>query len=397
VVTAWLISRAVVAYLLLVVAPASPVPLNGRPVLPSWDVFLYLDGPFYASIGAHGYEYAPDGRDHSVAFFPLYPLLVLGIERLTSLPFDVVAVVFSHLVFLAALLVIYAWTEERHGASVARWTILTLCCVPLTIFGSLAYTEGLFLLLSSLSLRAYERQRFVLAGIWGGLASATHFTGVALVPAFLIGAAFSRKLAGVVAAIIASAGIGAFALFCWREFGDPLAFVHVQVAWRGGLALQLWPWQHILAVFFGVAGPRLWPEQMAVAIVGIVWWRFRERVPAVIAFALGAAVAVVELHVWFETPTMMLLVIVAGAATAVFARRIGIVATCYAAAGLAIILLAGFPMSADRIAYSIAPLIVALGLLWNAVPGAGVAMLFGFATLLPDDGIRIAQRMWWVR
>lgn len=394
---AWLISRAAVAYLLLIVAPATPVPLNGRPPLPGWDAFLYLDGPFYASIGAHGYEYAPDGRDHSVAFFPLYPLLVLGLETITRLPFDVVAVVFSHLVFLAALLAIYAWSEERHGAPVARWTVLTLCCVPLAVFGSLAYTEGLFLLLSTLALRAYERQRFFAAGIWGGLASATRFTGVALVPAFLIAAACSRKLAGVLSGLLASAGTGAFALFCWSAFGDPLAFVHAQVPWRGGLVLQLWPWQHILAVFLGLAGPRLWPEQLAVVTLAAAWWRLRERVPAVLAFVLGASIAVVELHVWFETPTVMLLVIVAGGAALAFARRIGIAATCYAMVALAIILLAGFPMSADRIAYSVAPLAVALGMLWNSVPGAGAAMLIGFASLLPVDAIRIAQRMWWVR
>jgi hypothetical protein len=272
-----------------------------------------------------------------------------------------------------------------------------MCCVPLSIFGSLAYTEGLFALLSTLALRAFERERFAAAGIWGALASATRVTGAGLVPAFLLGACLKRKAGGAFAALLAAAGIGAFALYCWRAFGDPIAFVHVQVAWRGDDFGRLWAWQHLLGVFFGVVGPARWPFQVAVVAAGVLWWRFRDRISGAVAFFLGAVLALAEVHVWFESPGIMLFIIAGGAAVVAFRARLGIAAVAYALAGIGIIAAAGFPVSADRIAYSIVPIAVALALLWDCVPGAGTVTLLWFAFMLPGDAIKIAQRLWWFR
>lgn len=381
---------------MLIVAPAIPAPLNGHPALPVWDTFLYLDGKAYGMIATRGYDYAPDGAFHTVAFFPLYPLLIAALVRVTGLPLSIAAVVLSNAAFLVALWVIFIWTQERFGSKPAYWTVLTFCCLPLSIYGSLVYTEGLFLLLTTLALRCFERDAFVAAGLWGALASATRPTGAALVLAFAVGACLRPSSRAWVAALLSSLGIAGFIAFCGAAFGDPLAFVHAQTTWRGDLFSRLWPWQDLMNVLFGTSGPQLWPYQLAIfACVALSMFK-RKTLPPFAAFASGGMLTLAELHLWWAGSTVLLIVIVGGIATLLAFRRFGIVPTAFALGAMAMIVSGGYPVSADRIAYSVVPICAALGALWARFPQVGLVALAFFALQLPPDAISIAHGVWWL-
>ncbi|GAB1542124.1 hypothetical protein NUACC21_47980 [Scytonema sp. NUACC21] len=241
----WIVSRLVIVVAMQVIAPllyTSPVqthwqtshPLDFVPGYipkPSWELFSHWDGKWYRRIAVAGYDYADDGQQHSVAFYPLFPLVIRGVMML-GLPFEVAGTLVSNLAFLGALLLLYSWTKERHGISVARWATAVMAWCPFSLFGTVIYTEGLFLLITTAALRAFDKRQHLQAAIWGALASATRATGVTLMPAFLFVAWKEKRPAlAYVSGLAVGIGLISFSAYCGFRFGDPLAFVRIQKAW----------------------------------------------------------------------------------------------------------------------------------------------------------------------
>ena len=78
--TMWLLSRLVIAAAMLLTAPSLPAAPGNAAATAGWGVFSGWDSVFYEKIATSGYEYAHDGREHLVAFFPCIPLLIRGID-----------------------------------------------------------------------------------------------------------------------------------------------------------------------------------------------------------------------------------------------------------------------------------------------------------------------------
>ncbi|MCJ8283577.1 MAG: hypothetical protein MJK14_28285 [Rivularia sp. ALOHA_DT_140] len=271
--TMWLLSRVVIIVVMLLIAPTLPIAENSPTPTFGWDVFYAWDSIWYHRIVAVGYEFVNDGQQYSVAFFPLLPLLTRVIMY-SGLSFQVTATLINNIAFLGALIVLYSWVKEIHGINVARWSTAVLACFPYSLYGTVIYTEGLFLLFSTAALRAFDKKQHLSAAIWGILSTATRITGVMLIPAFLFVAWKQRRdikayLAGF------AVGIGAFlfSLYCFIKFGDPLAFVHVQKGWRNstGFAGQGW-WNMLMQIVLG--SPLLFT---LIVITGFLLWRFRQR------------------------------------------------------------------------------------------------------------------------
>ncbi len=95
VIAMWLLSRSVIAIGMQVIAPLvyknSPFYGDGPPLglargfLPKtgWELFSHWDGKWYSEIATAGYSYTDDGRWHSVAFYPLFPLLIRGAQSIS--------------------------------------------------------------------------------------------------------------------------------------------------------------------------------------------------------------------------------------------------------------------------------------------------------------------------
>ena len=134
-----------------------------------------FDGIHYMSIAEKGYS------PFRQPFFPLYPILVRILHQLTSLPYLLAALVTSHLMFLAAIWVIWKLFHIDGVRRSSRWLFLTILITFPTAFtfGS-AYNDALFLLLACVTVLFTRQQRWGWASLVGGLATLTRLNGLAL-------------------------------------------------------------------------------------------------------------------------------------------------------------------------------------------------------------------------
>ena len=249
----WLISRIVIIFVIQVIAPMLPmqspipeiVPL-GRTVEPftptmGWELFTHWDGKWYEDIATRGYTY--DAKDltkiYSIAFLPAYSILCnLGMR--TGLPFAIVGTIINNVCFFWAACTMYRWVEEIHSTKLARWTTIALTCFPYSMFGTVAYTEGLFLLSTTASLRAFDRRNYIKASLWGSIATTTRMFGLALAPTFILAAWQQRRSWAAYAAGIGTlGGFGLYLIYCQVYHGDFLANFHSQTPWLD--IQQTWP------------------------------------------------------------------------------------------------------------------------------------------------------------
>jgi len=166
VIAMWFLSRAVIAIGMQVIAPLlGPIQNSQRFVAgfvpkSGWELFSHWDGNFYIQIATLDYSYVNDGQPHSVAFFPVFPLLIRGLMAL-GMRAEAAGVLINSSAFLAALVLVYFWVEERYDAGAAKWTIAVLAWCPFSLFCTVVYTEGLFLFVTASALRAFERGEYI--------------------------------------------------------------------------------------------------------------------------------------------------------------------------------------------------------------------------------------------
>lgn len=355
VIAMWFLSRLVVVVAMQVIAPLSHIaPVTHDGILPlgfspgfvpksSWVLFSHWDGAWYRKIATFGYEYANDGKYHTVAFFPLFPLIVRGVMSF-GLSFEVAGTLVNNFALLGAMFVLYRWTRNYHNINTARWSTAVLAWCPLSLYGTVIYTEGLFLLLTTAALRAFDNSQYTKAALYGAMATATRSTGLMLLPSFLIVAwQEKRPRSAYLAALMTTAGLLLFSLHCAILFKDPLAFVHVQRAWT---------WQHPQWLNIWEKALTLDKENLLRVVTffggGYLLWHFRQRLP-----------------------------------------RIAVV---YGFFSLAMIQTTGSLSSVSRYVYGIVSISLALGLLLERHPRWGYPTLGLFVILLAGFAIKFA---WW--
>jgi hypothetical protein len=143
-----------------------------------WDALWYEK----ISLGGYLPTGLPGNSGSTAAFFPLYPLLVHGLGGWAGNGATlVVATLLSLAAFAIGLVVVHRLATLELGPQVARAAVLIIAFWPAGPFFSAPYTESLFLALSAGSFLAARRDRWWLAGLLAGLASATRNTGVLLI------------------------------------------------------------------------------------------------------------------------------------------------------------------------------------------------------------------------
>ncbi|MGL5064824.1 MAG: mannosyltransferase family protein [Microcoleus sp.] len=354
VISMWLLSRSVIAIGMQVIAPLvakNPPVYPIRPPLgftggflpkSGWELFSHWDGKWYVQIATSGYNYTQDGEHHSVAFYPLFPLLIRGSIAL-GIPVEVSGVLINSLAFLGALAIVYFWVEQRYEIDAARWTTAVLAWCPFSLFCTVIYTEGLFLFLTASALQSFERGEYVWAAIWGALTTATRGPGVALIPTFLLAAwREKRPPLAYIAGLASAIGIVSFSLYCALNFGDALAFVRVQKAW-----------------------------------VQPTWWEvFRDslsfRLPAIskVAMIFGGGYLLWHLR-----------------------KRLSVTVICFGFCSLALLINSGALQSVHRYAYGIVSLSIGLGLVLSRYRYWGYALMGLFGVFLMYMAVKFAA--WW--
>jgi len=168
----------------------SPHPSSDVPEDREWfDKVTWMDGRWYKQIATEGYHY--DTTTHSsVAFFPVYPLLVRALITLTGMRAEAALLVISNMSLLAALAMLASYVRDRYAQApteLGDYTLLAAALFPTGCFFRLAYSESTCLLLVVLAMYGMLRRW----PLWSiafaiGLATAARPVGVALLAPFAI-------------------------------------------------------------------------------------------------------------------------------------------------------------------------------------------------------------------
>ncbi len=399
----WLSSRLVIIIVMLLIAPLIPAPPNGVAAKFDWDVFSAWDSGWYGQIASQGYYYSDNNKLYSVAFFPLFPL-VTRVFMTFGLPFEIAGTLVNNLAFLAVLRVLYLWVEERYSTSAARWATAVLAWCPYSLYGTVIYTEGLFLLCSTSALRAFDKKKYTWVAFWGSLATATRITGLALIPAFIFASWKQRRgTKAFIASLAVGGGLLLYSLYCQIQFGDFLAFFHAQKGWRSSYGFDWRSWWKVLMhvvvgpvnVKYGSIRDFSYPLLFAIVVgLGYVLWRFRSQLGSVKA-RYGFGFLLLLLWLMAGDAFLKIAIVFGGLFLLWFLRKnIPLAALIYGFFSYAMIFNTGVVASVERYAYAIVSLSFAFGLLLARSPGLGYLIIGFFAIPLVTFAVRFSQNLW---
>lgn len=212
--------------------PQNPVVRLDEYVTMGWVAW---DSSWYMRIAQEGYQFIP-GQQSSVAFFPLYPLLIRAVEALGPNVYQA-GVLITLLCGPLALVMFTHWARGLTDDDTALKAGLLMACYPFTFyFYGAMYSDALFVLLVVSAFLLLERGHLVPAVLVAAVATAARPVAPAVVLGLLARRLEWKRARGEkwsavdLLPVLAGLGFGCYMLFLWSKFGDPFAFVKVQGA-----------------------------------------------------------------------------------------------------------------------------------------------------------------------
>jgi len=262
------------------------------------------DGAWFLRAVHHGYPaHLPMTNGHvvanPVAFFPLFPLLVRGID-LTGLPAGYSALVLSAATGATAVYGVGRLARRLGGDAAGLRAALLFAVFPGTFVFSLAYSEGIVITCVSIGLIALLDRRWWLAGLLGAVATAASPVALAFVVSCVWCAGRSvvkdRRLGPLVAPLLAPLGFLAYMAYLDRHSGTLNAW---RLTERGGWKSYpsfVYPFRIVWAFLHNPVSPTLTGQILffgtVAAVVGVVLMVREHQPMAVLLYgicALGSA------------------------------------------------------------------------------------------------------------
>lgn len=206
------------------------------------DAGVRMDSYWYAGIAQHGYAYHV-GKLASIAYFPLYPLLIKGVSILAGNTY-VAGMIISTVCLFLAVWALQHWLDGRGMGASSALVVGLMLCFPVGFFWASMYTESLFLALTLATFVFFERERFLAASLCAFLAVLCRPTGLILAPVLML-MALSRlrnlrtervgadpvssernPLIIWLPTIAGPVAYGCFSAYQWVAFGNLLATVN---------------------------------------------------------------------------------------------------------------------------------------------------------------------------
>lgn len=166
--------------------------------------FSTWDSGWYLAIATLGYEYDPHTTS-SVAFYPLYPLLIRSAGYF-GMDMRLAGYAIPHAALLGACVQLWRLAAlETRSESIAERSVIFLLFCPGAVWFGMIYTESLFLVTLLGCLLCARQNKWVAAGCWGAACALTRTPGL-LLAGFLFSEAVQqwrerpRPLAGAVPA-----------------------------------------------------------------------------------------------------------------------------------------------------------------------------------------------------
>ncbi len=206
------------------------------------DIFYRLnnfDGLHYQTIATHGYKFA----NLVQAFFPLYPLLIFILSFSSFSPLSL-SLLISFLAALGFCLTAFSFLQEKYSLSLAKNFILISLLLPTSFFLLAGYSESLFLFLTLMTFKAYEKKQYFLVALFASLLSATRIVG-ALLPLVLLGdylfklwqqkkPIVKKDWLNILLIFGGISGLLFYMLYLNKNFSDPFYFMTVQQQFGSG-------------------------------------------------------------------------------------------------------------------------------------------------------------------
>ena len=277
--------RTAAAYVVILVALSALVSLVYRPQTgveatldgPEFlDAWFHRDSGWYWAIAEHGYFYIP-GQQSSIAFFPSYPLTVRGVGNLIGGDMQLAGTLVAVAAALAATLLFAQWARERLAPRSAAVATALMLLYPFSFFlYGPVYGDSLFILGAVAAFVLLDRGHPLLAALVGITATAGRPVGLAVTVGLAVRAlellALRRRASAAMAGdapdgpadrsvtlrelvsvipfarareyvvLLSIAGLVSWCVYLQVEFGDALAWIHVQAApgWNQGSGPSTW-------------------------------------------------------------------------------------------------------------------------------------------------------------
>ncbi len=207
-----------------------PTPADTRYLgISPWANF---DGIQYLSIAMRGY--ITEAR-----FFPLYPLLIKGIQFIFSLPitpfvFFLIGFFISNAAFLLAALILYKLLRIEYSHKISLMSILFLLLFPTSFFFGSVYAESVFILLAVLSFYFARKRKWILSIVLATLLPITRSVGIVILPALFVEWLLQRKEKNKPSFLIPYSlfiipiGLIIYATYNFVKWGNWLYFIQAQ-------------------------------------------------------------------------------------------------------------------------------------------------------------------------
>jgi Mannosyltransferase (PIG-V) len=213
------------------------------------DPWTRKDAGWFVHIARDGYG----GSAGRPAFFPLYPLLVRLASFVTLGDYWLAGLLVSLASYAAAMVLLFRLAAAEAGRRAAARTVVLISVFPTAFVFSAVYSESLFLLLTVAAFWFARRRRWAVACLAGFLATLTRSSGIVLVVPLLLMFAgqqgwTTRRRPSLLRRddlraawlLLIPAGLAAYMLYLWAEFGDATRFASVQrTVWHRAVD---WPW-----------------------------------------------------------------------------------------------------------------------------------------------------------
>lgn len=210
----------------------SVLPHSGKFSDNFFQSFANWDGGHYLGIAEYGYK-----EKFQYAFFPLYPILIKGVNSILQ-NYLLSGILISILSTFFALHLFYKLVVHDFDKKVAEKVILLLLFFPTSFYFLTAYSEGLFFLLVVLAFYFTRRGNLLLATIAVSLSSATRLVGLAAVFAFLYEVQSTRGINSKNWYVLfAPLGSVIYSWYMWTQTADPFYFFTAQAHWQRSLSI----------------------------------------------------------------------------------------------------------------------------------------------------------------
>lgn len=199
------------------------------------------DGNAYLDIAKNGYNSDFLDGTSNYGWYPLYPVLI---KLFSFIGYDLAAFLISNVASFLAVAYLFLLFKTEHNETITKKAILYILLFPTAYFMTMMYTESLFLLFSVACFYYAKKDKWLLVGILGFLASLTRLQGAILffpmIYIYFKKYGFRFKNIKFLCIFIIPLGVLAFMFYHYAITGD--AFIQFYTQGKFGRHFAL-PWE----------------------------------------------------------------------------------------------------------------------------------------------------------